>query len=295
MEVIIKENISGIGLIHPNVIYNRCDLWSSHYVLIEVFDGSISYNFMLSISGAEGYLGVWLMDIPKCVLEFIEKTIFERYSNLKSIKYEYGLVATGYFTPKNHFRITLPNSEEELRARLSKKGRYNIKREKDILTKTFGNYTIEEYTSDNCPKEIIDVYFRMKRVTHKVDYRMSADEYMKIYHVSDIYVLKLGDAIGAILLSCEQCSVVYIENLTYDINYAKYSCGQILYDIYLTRLIKKGFRELFLAGGDLDYKKRYGSVEEPIFNCIVFRSKIEHFFYATHELIRKKVKTLLSR
>ena len=96
-------------------------------------------------------------------------------------------------------------------------------------------------------------------------------------------------------MSCEQCPIVYIENLTYDLQYSKYSCGQILYDIYLTQLIIKGYKELYLAGGDLAYKKRYGSIEEAIFNGIVFRSKIAEEIYAIREFVHRKIKPLFKK
>lgn len=286
MSIVIEDNVYSSNISAPNIIYNRCDLWADRFALVTVDESNQQYRIMLAVTDIEVYLGVWLLDIPVKVLKVVEKAIFSKYPNIKRIRYEYGLAPSGYSVPKNHFKIHLPETEDELRARLSKKGRYNIKREKDILTKTFGEYKVEEYEAELCPEEIIELYFQMKEATHGVDYHMSPSDYIKSYHISHIYTLKLGEVIGAILLSCEQCSIVYIENLTYDLNYSKYSCGQILYDIYLSKLIKKGFRDLYLAGGNLDYKKRYGSIEENIFNCIVFRNKTDHFKHALREWLR---------
>lgn len=295
MIINIQENISNRDNINPDVIYNRCDLWADNYASVSIKCEKMEYNMMLSLDGDSCYLGAWLMNIPTNVMLESERAIFERFPQVKRIKYEYGLTPTGYASPKNHFRITLPDTDDELRARLSKKGRYNIKREKDILSKTFGGYDVVEYMAEGCPSEILDTYFKMKKATHNVDYHMTASEYIKFYHVSHVYVLKVGAEVGAILLSCEQCSVVYIENLTYDLRYAKYSCGQVLYDIYLTILIQKGYKELFLAGGNLDYKKRYGSVEEPIYNCIVFRNRFDHALYAIRECLRKVKNRIIQR
>ena len=283
------------GLIEPNMIYNRCDLWAAKSCLIKVLEGKKYYHLMAAFSNKECYLGIWLMNIPKRILIGVEKAIFRSYPFVSTIRYEYALVKTGLSFPKNHFRIALPDNEEDLKARLSKKGRYNIKREKEILIKTFGAYQVKEYTSESCPSDIINLYFKFKEATHHIDYHLSAVEYLKLYHVSHVYVLYVGEIIGAILLSCEQCPIVYVENLTYDLQYSKYSCGQILYDIYLTKLIMKGYKELFLAGGDLAYKKRYGSIEEAIYNGIVFRSKLAEVFYAMREFVHRKIKPLLKK
>lgn len=142
MKVEFFNNGSGKSCIIPNMIYNRCDLWATKSCLIKVSEGNMSYNIMAAFINKECYLGIWLMDIPKNILIEVEKAIFQSYSFVSTIRYEYALIGTGLAFPKNHFRITLPDNEEDLRARLSKKGRYNIKREKDILTKTFGSYTL---------------------------------------------------------------------------------------------------------------------------------------------------------
>lgn len=91
------------------------------------------------------------------------------------------------------------------------------------------------------------------------------------------------------ILSCEQCPVVYIENLTYDTNYAKYSLGQILYDIYLKKLVEKGKKEIFLLGGDYDYKRRYHSVEETTYNDAVYRSIVSKNYLLAKNRIMKAV------
>lgn len=95
-----------------------------------------------------------------------------------------------------------------------------------------------------------------------------------------------GGEIGAILFSCEQCSCVYVENLTYNEQYSKYSCGKALYDIFLARMIEKGKKEIFLGSGNLEYKKKYGSVEETVYHCIVFRNEfLQCVFIIKHKFI----------
>lgn len=99
--------------------------------------------------------------------------------------------------------------------------------------------------------------------------------------------------------SCEQCSCVYVENLTYNEQYSKYSCGKALYDIFLARMIEKGKKEIFLGGGNLEYKKKYGSVEETVYHCVVFRNAVIKFSYISKRklmsLIQKMYCTIVRR
>jgi len=277
----------------PDFIYNRIDLFSQNYEILNIHDDEITYCVEVDYNERKATLGMWLNPISQAAFNGVIEYIFNNHMHISIIQYEYGYVAKGHTVPKNHFKIDLPETVDELIERLSSKGRYNIKREKLLLEKYFGSYSVEEYTKNNFPSEIIEDYFNMKKKTHNTDYHMTPNEYMEHYHVTDIYVLKISDRVASIILSCEQCGVVYIENLTYDVEYAKYSVGQILYDIYLGRLIEKGKTKIFLAGGNLDYKRRYGSVEEQTYNCIIFKSKFEESVYAFKEKLRRNVKPKL--
>lgn len=256
----------------PDFIYNRYDIFlPDDAVAYECVWDNKTICVPVSFNGANVELGLWLANIETNVIDEVAKKIFQDSGRVRTISYQNSLVDYGESKEGNHFKIELPENIEELKARLSSKGRYNIQREKRIIAETFQGYTVDEYTPDNVPKNVFDEYFRMKAITHGTDYRMSANEYINKYHVSNIYVLNTPERILAVILSCEQCSVVYIENLTYEVEYSRYSPGQVLYDIYLERLIEKGKRYLYLAGGNLEYKRRYGSEENIVYSGIIYR------------------------
>lgn len=68
---------------------------------------------------------------------------------------------------------------------------------------------------------------------------MTAFQYINEYCVMDIYTLTGEQTLLSIVLSCEQGDYVYLENLTYDTTYGKYSPGSVLYGQFLGELIRK--------------------------------------------------------
>lgn len=77
---------------------------------------------------------------------------------------------------------------------------------------------------------------------------MTEQEYIKKYHVTDIYELKFGNTIAVVLLSCEQGTDVFLENFSFDNKLSKQSPGMIIYNLYLKMLAKKQKERLFLGG-----------------------------------------------
>lgn len=270
--------------IAPEFIYNRYDLWGEsvdgHTTLWRYQDKDFSVYFESLCKDNTARLGIWLMPMKSEVLHRIARGVFHAFPYVKSIVIENATCDfRGRSFQNNHFRIELPKTVEELDQRLSSKGRYNIRREKRLLSGKNGGYVIRHYLAgDRDADKVWSSYFKYKSEAKKTIYDLTPDEYCAKYHVTDVYSLELGDRhdVAAMMLSCEQCSVVYLENMAFDETLASFSPGQILYDEYLKLLIQKGKKELFLAGGDYSYKKRYDSVEDIVFKGVIYRNKIRN-------------------
>lgn len=265
--------------VHPNFIYNRFELWEGQVhgeISLWCYESNLDKIFFeVLCMDSVARIGLWLSPITPRILRRIVKYIFKHNNKIKKITFENACCAYGIAYKHNHFRIELPDSSEKLNSRLSSKGRYNIKREKRLLVKDFGRYKIEDYQALSPEAEKIwKSYFAFKETTHDCNYGLSPQEYCNKYHVTNLYVLSLGDdeRVAAIILSCEQCPVVYIENLSYDTELARYSPGQVLYDEYLKTLIDKKVYDIFLLGGNYAYKRRYDSIEEFVYNCVAYRN-----------------------
>ena len=282
--------------ITPNFIYNRYDLWSISHLDVEISLWRYSEQekeifYEVCVSNHEAMLGLWLVSIDTKKLSRIVQTVFDAYPHVKVITMNNVLAPViGRVIAHNHFRIELPQTKEELDYRLSSKGRYNLRREKRILKEKFGNYRINHLLPiSGEAMEAWRFYFDMKKRIQGTEYGLSAVEYCKKYHVTDVYSLTLGEdnRIAAVFLSCEQCPIVYLENMTYDPSLGEFSPGQILYDEYLKILIENKVDEIFLLGGEYSYKKRYGSVEDSIFNCVVYRNKVLNLVKWTERRVRR--------
>jgi len=292
MVVIDKFDKNFFKALQTDCIKNRFDLYDTNDVGVVYFHGEKNEdNILYRKCGKEIFLGMYLMYVPKEYIEEASCILFKKYSDVKKVKYVCGYTKVGCWEKHNHYKVSLPETYLELENRLSKKNRYNINREKRIVEKNFGAYNVFEYVWPDIPKQIIEQYFHMKKLTHNKDYGMTTEEYLNCYCVSNVYVLKLEEKIAAILLSCEQCENVYLENLSYDLKYSQYSPGKILYDEFLKIMIKKCKKAVFLAGGDLMYKKHYGSIEENVYDCVIYRSGLR----TCYEKIVKKSKEFVHR
>ena len=276
----------------PNFIYNRFDLWDKSildgevgFYCYETEDAKFYFEVLANKTSAK--LGVYLMNLSADILKNIADFIFATLK-VSTVTYENGYSKLGDNIEHNHLRIELPETAELLDSRLSTKGKYNIKREKRLTDEKFGGYKIINLPAlDEKAGKIWEHYFKFKNNTHSINYGLSAKEYCDKYHVTEIYVLLLGEEerIASIILSCEQCPVVYIENLTYDTEISSYSPGKILYDEYLKMLINKGVKEIYLLGGNYSYKKRYSSIEETVYNCTVYKNALIESVYKLKKFI----------
>ena len=223
--------------IDPEMIYNRLDLImgeNSFVLTVEEVGHSLGKKYIpVHIDEKIALLGIWGTRITKEEINSISNYIFTKYPRINVVSSRRAKIAEyPEFARVNDFHIDFPDSNEKSDERISSKGRYNLRRSKKIAENNYGKVSFESYPVKSMEAEkLFDKYFRLKMVTHNVQYGLSAEEYVKKYYVSDIYSLRFGDNIVSIILSCEQCPCVYLENLTYDVNYGKYSPGTMMFII----------------------------------------------------------------
>ncbi len=225
-----------------------------------------SYRLSFVINGDAVFLGTWMNDIGREAFLSGLKYIFAHFKNIQLVEYKNILYQPFFHGDWRHndWFVPLPDTVEELRCTLSKKGRYNIKREKRIIEETFGGLELVNIPFEKAEQNLINLFYKFKSQTHEI-----TDEKYDITktHITDIYLLKVGTGdIKGMAISCEQGKCVYIENHTFDSSMRQYSLGQVLYDMYLEEMVHKNKNCVALAGGNLEYKKRYGSV------CTIARS-----------------------
>ena len=270
MVQIISEEFDFAKIV-PEFIYNRIDLWGKNFIILHVINEKHDYQLEVQLLDNHAELGAWMMTISKMEFDEIARFLFHNYRNIEYISFS-NVVSDKVFIANNHYHVVIPNSYEELRARISAKSRNTMSRKKKKAEVDYGKIEMVEYENDSIPDDIISVYFDMKEKTHHINYGLAYKDYLIKYHVSNVYVLYFGDKIAAIIITCEQCPIVYLENLTYDMELSKYSPGMMAYEMVLERLILKRKLVFYLGGGDYDYKKKYDSVETIVTEGKLYRS-----------------------
>jgi len=124
---------------------------------------------------------------------------------------------------------------------------------------------------------------------------LTPEEYLDRYHVSHCYALIFGDTVGAIRFACEQCPVVYGENFAYNPEMRDYSLGRAVFFHHLIRMVEKKHTELFFAGGEFEYKKHYGSIEETLYDCEIKIEEKKKPAILDRRRVVKKIKKILKK
>lgn len=288
-----------ISEIRPDFIYNRFDLFCQKYLVLMAEQGKEKHVIEACIFDNYIELGLWKMNISNGLLKEISEFLFTKYPNAGYTKFFF-CNTNGGFKKVKHFSIEFPDSVESFLQRRSSKSRHRLNKQRHQAEREIGPITFQEFKKDNCPDEIIKYYNKWKDVSHHIGNIEDPKFYLQKYHVSDVYTLYIGEHLTAMMFSCEQCPTAYLENFSFDVQYSRYSPGQQIYEYVLTRLIEKNFRMVFLAGGDYDYKRKYGGIEEILYDGVIFRNiyqRIKYIiitYYYKHILWKlKKLRKLL--
>ncbi len=284
--------------VEPNFIYNRFDLRfkKNNFVLEVMREDSTHYYVPLHIDGNLCYIGVWLTETKKYELEQIIDFVFGHFPIVYKIRIDYSINYAKGLTLTNHWKMTLPQTEEEFLMSLSKNSRRNPKRylnrvEKDYMCR------VEHISTPDISKEIVAQYFDFKKKTHETNYKMTPKEYIQTYYVTDADLFIIDGKIEAINFLSITGNTAYFENISYNVELKHYYLGTILYYQSIVNLIQKGIKTLYLADGEYEYKKRYsgeGGINQVAYCGIIIRpdtniiySVMNLFFTYKDKLFRK--------
>lgn len=258
-----------------NLIYNRFDLiYGNDYVKMKMEDQDYIYNISVHVDQEKAMLNIWGKNLPKHVFEQTIENVFNKYANIRYIEVTQGVNDyTGCLCRCKDIRIAMPETIDELLQRLKSKHRYNLNRQIHMLEQQYGPLFIETYGID-IPQEYVNLYFQWKRESHGTDYGMSPKKYLHEYHVTDAMLMKAGERPVGIIFYCMVEDTAYLENLSFDSEFAEYSPGYITYVLSLEKLIAKKCRLLFLGGGDYEYKRRFGAEERLVYSGSIYRKDI---------------------
>lgn len=256
--------------------YNRLDIkYGRSYKVLCVENASEKCYIPYHLEGDRVFLGVSMAPISTDCLQRVKEWFWENEATVNYLDMFFVQAYDKQLIPVNNYIIYFNDIGENLLDRLSRKSKYNYRREKRILEEKIGKIDIKKYDISDITKDMVDAYFDMKKKTKNKVYNMNWKEYLETYFVSNAYVLSDNKKIIGILFSCEKTQIAYLENFSYDTDYEKFSIGKILYYEFLNSLSKQGKKALYLAGGNYEYKKHFESENHFCFSGTISRNK-EH-------------------
>ncbi len=252
-----------------DLIYNRFDLIYRDIDEIQIGD----YRFQVVVLNNKALVNVWGKYFPQEVFDEAINLICEKYN------VSYVEITSAYNNYENQLYevddivLYLPTDEKDLFEKLRSKHRYNLRRCRRLIEEKNGRLTIEHFEGTDIDNKIVEQYFEWKKVTHGRDYRLISDEYLLMYHVTDALLLSAGGKWIAVVFYCRVNETVYLENLSYDMECEKYSPGSLVYMACVKMLVSKGYKILYLGGGNYSYKKHFNSVVNKAYSGRVYTEK----------------------
>lgn len=280
--------------VQPDIIYNRYDLFCKpgEFEAVSIQNNGLEKIIEYRIVGSEAELGIWLTPITAEEMDELLLYIKKTHPQLKTVQYKNSCLAYKNARKHNNFRIIFPATAEEMKNRVSPSSWHKMRRKNRRAEEQFGEMQILEYSDGNIPDEIVEAFFEYKMAVKNRAYNMTPQEYLDRYHVSDCYVVKFGDTIGAMRFSCEQGDMVNAENHAYNPLLRDYSVGKFVFTHSLIRQVEKGHSQIFLSGGDYEYKEHYGSMEEMLYDCKIKLADVVEPVKPKVSLAKKMKKTV---
>lgn len=258
-----------------DLIYNRFDLIYQENIerFLYEYEGR-QYAIDVYCQAPMAKMNIWGKQIPLSVFENAVSDIFNRHSDINCIEIKQARNNYHQLLEKcNDIRVPLPETVDQLLQKVKAKHRTTIKRMKKHLEEEYGKLDLITYKSE-IPDEIVNLYFRWKQITYGKDYNMTPREYLKKYYVTDATILKAGNKKIAILFFCQVDKIVYLENLSYNIEVERFSPGYLMYEMFLEELINRKCTSLYLGGGEYIYKRRFGAEESVAYSGIIYRKEV---------------------
>jgi hypothetical protein len=266
-----SEKMNAARKIRPNFVYNRFDLiYGDSFDLYELTEYDRTSYIPVHVKGRHAYIGAWLSEIPPHSFRKFIGFVFDHYRKVHKVILRYSLNYHEGLKTTNHWKVNLEKNKERIYGRRSHGIKINISR----INRDFSGYKINKYSISEIPDRIIIKYFEFKKIAYGADYRMSPEEYLRTYFVTSAYCLLINNVEESILFICELDDIVYLENITYNKNFAQYGPGVVLYDYLLKDLICNGKKVLYLGDGNQEYKRRFCGENQLAFDGVIGRYPI---------------------
>ena len=279
----VEEKYEKVKLVQPNIIYNRFDIkYNGDFEVLKIeYKKCIQYVAIHIHSNKKCYIGIYMTELEQCVFDKMISFITKKYGKkINKIHVTQGLIKNSNLENKMHWLLNLPDTVEEYWAQFSSQTRH-VRRKRLSRMQNEYDVSFEHYEKHQINEQLITLFFKLKSQTEDDVCYNTNEEGVTLflsdfYHITDVYVIKINDKIEAMQL----CSVtdkndVYFENLTYNKEFSNYGLGMMAYYYAIEQLIERGYKRIYLGGGDYSYKKDSKAVKSETMSGDIILQKTE--------------------
>lgn len=276
--------------IKPQIIFNRLDIkFEEDYELLEIIYNSQKHYITFHLEPTYCQLGLYMIDIDKKVFKEIIKFIYKTFkiNNFYAVQ---SLNGNSQLNKTIHWTLNLPDTQEEFDRQFSSRTRYNRKIKRKNLEKDFDCEFIH-LSKSGLTEDVFENFLNLKRQSYDKAYENSIPkDFLSDFHsITDAYLLKINKNIEAcVFYSSINNNETYQVNIAYNTSFSKYGIGVMLYYHAIEDLIKKGFKKVYLGGGNYDYKKNSKAVKSDTYEGFFTYTPLLKRFFSCKNLTNTK-------
>lgn len=261
-----EEKYEKVKLVDPDMIYNRFDIkYSGDFdvVKIKYFNKEQYIAFHIDEQNV-CYVGIYMTKIKQRTFDKMLIFLKKKYKNIAYFHITQSLIKSNELDNKVHWLLELPKTVDEYWAQFSSKTRSERRRKIKKLKQQY-NTEFLHYTGLEINSDLIKRFFELKTQTETQIYYDTDEQGVeqmlsKDTNITDAYIIKINGKIEAI----EMCSLTgdkdaYFINLTYNTEYS--GIGMMAYYYAIEQLIERGFKRIYLGGGNYKYKKECKAIK----------------------------------
>lgn len=216
-------------------------------------------------------------DAKKIIFKHLYNSINERLSNNWVCK-----------PHDENYIISLPQTFDDYLKKLSSNMRQQSRRRVANLKRAFSNYKFLVYEKENVLPNVIRRIIQMNhlRMTNKnivpgIDETYTNNILSFIPKYGFISVIEIDNLIVAGLIMYRVNDNYYMQTISSDPDFDKYSVGHVCLFLTLQKCIELKGNQFHLLWGNNNYKKRFLGIRNQLFNVVYFRNslyKLEYIF-----------------
>jgi len=215
--------------------------------------------------------------------------LFEAFFVL-SIHIDNALNRHSYIKPRHFYAISLADLQSIDEKPFFKKIKYYQR----ILFRD-SEYFLEKIDKKDFSQNLIDIFFQYKQQKYSLNsVNFTFDKVDFIYLIKTNKTITREGIIAMALFSANE-DYIYLENITYNQEFKKYSPGYVL--LYeLIRLSKQlPFRKIYLGKGDYEYKKIFSNENFYTYSDYVVRGNLKILKTLNKVMLRIRKKSIQFR